>query len=197
MPDTGAPYNIPFLDGTEIVRDYPQLSEDLADAIVNGLDGIPVLAGIGSNVVQTVKTNTFGTSSTSFTAVTGMTATITPTSTDSKILVIAFLQIADAGGSATTQVRLTGGNASDFVGDANGSRTRVLIAADVVLTNSRGLMPGTGVYLDAPSTDSPVTYGVEMRVNTGTGYLNRTRLFENDNRDPVGPSSLTLIEVAA
>ena len=38
MPDTGAPYEIPFLDGTELVRAYPQFSEDLADQIVAGLD---------------------------------------------------------------------------------------------------------------------------------------------------------------
>ena len=42
MPDTGAPYFIPFLDGTELVRAYPDLSEDLADAIVNALENIPV-----------------------------------------------------------------------------------------------------------------------------------------------------------
>ena len=37
MPDTGAPYEIPFLDGTELVRAYPQTSEDLADAIAGNL----------------------------------------------------------------------------------------------------------------------------------------------------------------
>ena len=40
MPDTGSPYEIPFLDGTELVRAYPQFSEDLADAIVAGLDSV-------------------------------------------------------------------------------------------------------------------------------------------------------------
>jgi hypothetical protein len=42
MPDTGAPYNIPYLGGTELVRDYPDFSEDLADAIVAALEAIPV-----------------------------------------------------------------------------------------------------------------------------------------------------------
>lgn len=44
MPDTGSPYEIPFLDGTELVRAYPAFSEDLANAIVDGLDsaeGVP------------------------------------------------------------------------------------------------------------------------------------------------------------
>lgn len=33
MPNTTDDFNIPFLDGTELVRDYPQFSEDLADAV--------------------------------------------------------------------------------------------------------------------------------------------------------------------
>ena len=63
MPDTGLPWEIPYLDGTEFVKDYPQASEDLADAIVDALDGIPVLAGIGSNVVSAGKTDPFTTTS--------------------------------------------------------------------------------------------------------------------------------------
>jgi hypothetical protein len=38
MPDTGAPWNIPYLDGTELVRAYPAFSEDLADAVADALD---------------------------------------------------------------------------------------------------------------------------------------------------------------
>jgi hypothetical protein len=43
MPDTGAPYNIPFADPTDLVRDWPALSEDVALAIVAALENIPVL----------------------------------------------------------------------------------------------------------------------------------------------------------
>ncbi len=37
MPDTGAPFEIPFLDGTELVRDYPDFSEDLANQVADNL----------------------------------------------------------------------------------------------------------------------------------------------------------------
>ena len=40
MADTGAPYNIPFAEPTDLVRDWPALSEDVADAVVLGLDSI-------------------------------------------------------------------------------------------------------------------------------------------------------------
>jgi len=42
MPDTGAPYFIPYADPTDLVRDWPTLSEDVALAIVQALENIPV-----------------------------------------------------------------------------------------------------------------------------------------------------------
>ena len=42
MPDTGAPFFIPFADPTDLVRDWPDLSEDVALAIVAALENIPV-----------------------------------------------------------------------------------------------------------------------------------------------------------
>jgi hypothetical protein len=43
MPDTGAPYFIPYVEPTDLVRDYPDASEDLALAIVAALENIPVI----------------------------------------------------------------------------------------------------------------------------------------------------------
>ena len=45
-------------------------------------------------VVQSVKTDTFSTSSSSFTDITGLSATITPSSNSNKILVILDLMVA-------------------------------------------------------------------------------------------------------
>jgi len=38
MPDTGAPWNIPYVAGTDLVRDWPTDSQDLAEAIADALD---------------------------------------------------------------------------------------------------------------------------------------------------------------
>jgi hypothetical protein len=43
MADTGAPYFIPYAEPTDLVRDWPELSEDVALAIVAALENIPVL----------------------------------------------------------------------------------------------------------------------------------------------------------
>jgi hypothetical protein len=37
MADTGAPWNIPFAEPSDLVRDWPALSEDVADAVAAGL----------------------------------------------------------------------------------------------------------------------------------------------------------------
>jgi hypothetical protein len=42
MADTGAPYFIPYAEPTDLVRDWPELSEDVALAIVAALENIPV-----------------------------------------------------------------------------------------------------------------------------------------------------------
>jgi hypothetical protein len=42
MPDTGAPYFIPYVEPTDNPRVYPDVSEDLALAIVAALENIPV-----------------------------------------------------------------------------------------------------------------------------------------------------------
>jgi hypothetical protein len=43
MADTGAPYFIPYAEPTDLVRDWPDLSEDVALAIVAALENIPVV----------------------------------------------------------------------------------------------------------------------------------------------------------
>jgi hypothetical protein len=198
MPDTGAPWNIPYVDPTDLVRDYPQASEDLADAIALGLSaaGNP---GIGSNVVQTVKTDTFTTSSTSFTPITGLTATITPTSATSKILIIADLKIS---GGEHSGVRLTGGNAADYIGDADGSRTRVAggVGSQALggLDTREMAFAVSLVYLDSPNSASAVTYGLDARKEGSFGafQLNRSDTNLNNSQTMLYASSITVIEVA-
>ena len=194
MGSTGAPWNIPFVEPTDIPRTYPEDSEDLALAIAAGLSaaGNP---GIGSNVVQTVKTDTFTTTSTTFVTVTGMTATITPTSNTSKVLVIVQ---ASASGSHGIY-RIAGGNTASYVGNADGSRTQGLFGFDQNVANENGIVLSSNsvVFLDSPNTASPVTYELQARQTGAAVFFNRTQGDGNNAITPRGASSITLIEVAA
>ena len=153
-------------------------------------------------VVSTAKTSTFTTTSTTFTAITGLSATITPSSTTSKILIFAMVNFSTSGSTGDSgSVRLSGGNAATFVGDANGSnRVRSALytnnRADWGVTHS--ILPGNIMYLDSPASISPITYQVEARQNTaGTFVLNKVGTDSDSATFSVTPSSITIMEISA
>jgi len=148
---------------------------------------VPLAAGIGSNVVQAVKTDTFSTSSTSFTDVTGLAVTITPSSDTSKVLVIGQVSTGNPN------------NESVFVGLVRGSTN--LMRSTTATNNATfahvdssnfTLRTQTFVFLDSPAADVATTYKVQMRVSAGTGQINR-RASDNSLG---ATSSITVIEVA-
>ena len=210
MADTGAPWNLPYPLATDLVRDGAQAIEDLAEAVADGLDdldtaiaNIPVLAGIGSNVVQTVVTATATRSTNTWGTIGGMSVTITPTSATAKVLVIAEFVYGFAA-NANDQAgffRISGGNATDYVGDAAGNRTRAA-ASFGIHTASHQTQPfiytSSIIYLDSPATTSATTYNLEsISPQSRTIYLNRGET--NTDASFVGrfASSITAIEVQA
>lgn len=153
-------------------------------------------AGIGTNVVQTVKTDTYTTTSGSFVDVTGLTVTITPSSATSKILVIADVKISGGSGNSV-HLRLNGGgSAVDYVGDTAGSRVRSAFSG-ANWAVSAGMLAPTLVYLDSPASTSAQTYAVQVRRQTGTVHVNRSGVDTDSSDYGRTASSITAIEVAA
>ena len=157
--------------------------------------------GLGTNVVQTVKTDTFTSSSTTFTALTGMSVSITPTSATSKILVIANVKGASqhAVSGSCLHYRLMRDSTPIYIGDADGSATRASGQLTTRLTGAEGIQfSDTAVMLDGPSTTSAVTYSVEVRTRAGTLYINRPEIaLTVDNGFARTACGITVIEVAA
>lgn len=196
MPDTGAPWNIPYVAGTDLVSDWPTDSQSLATAIASGLDAAGN-AGIGTNVVQTVKDTEFSTTSSTFVDVTGLSATITPTSATSKVLVIANIThtaVVSAGSQGSALIRLNGGGADVYVGAGTGAAamSRNLNVTGASFLSAGNNFTSTVVYLISPATTSPVTIDTQMRVYFSTG-----KVCPDNGLYGQTPSSLTLIEVAA
>jgi len=199
MPDTGAPWNIPYVAGTDLVSDWPTDSQTLAEAIADGLDD----ASLIKQVVQTVKTDTFTTTSKTFGDITGLTASITPATATNKVLIVASLEL---GQTATANwgyhVRLAGGNAGNYVG--TGTLGNRIASAHSFLNDTavvdNELTNVTLVYLDSPATTSPTTYSVQVAGGgSGTGTITLNRSSSDFDLALAGrtASSLTLIEVAA
>jgi hypothetical protein len=139
-------------------------------------------------VVSTIKTDTFSSSSTSFTDITGLSATITPSSTASKIYVVAFIEA----GHSTADIFVA------FNLDRDGTAIAQPAGGTDIATLSYGvrdisqLTPGAFSFLDSPATTSALTYNIEGRTSVGTFHVNRSG--SDSNRRAI--SSITLFEVA-
>lgn len=159
------------------------------------------LAGNVIQVVSTTKTDTFALTNTSFTEVTGLTASITPSSTSSKILVMASvvgqrsLANNDVGqftifkDSTNLIVPTSPGSRSPSfssgvqMGDTNGSSNMEVYSFSIV---------------DSPSTTSSITYAIRAR-NGGASeatYVNRSELDTDTQAIGRGVSTITLMEIA-
>ena len=155
------------------------------------------VAGMGTNVVTAVKLDTFTSTSTSYEDVTGMEVTITPSSATAKVLVIVQTNL---GASVNVFLRLTGGNAEDYVADADGVRSRTVVGLAnraASFDYQRSMLPGSLVVLDAPATAAAVTYKLQMLVTGGSGYINKAHADTDAGATARGASSITAIEVAA
>jgi hypothetical protein len=82
MPDTGAPWNIPYVEPADLVRDYPAADEAQALAIAGGLSKALI------KVSQVQTTTNFSTSSSTNVDLTGVTVTVTPSAATSRFLLM-------------------------------------------------------------------------------------------------------------
>jgi hypothetical protein len=147
-------------------------------------------------VVSTTKTDTFSVASTTFTEITNLTATITPKSTSSKILIMTAINTGTDQNSVATMHRLMRDTTPIAVGDSAGSRIQSTTLRIASSTNTLSVL-SSYQFLDSPSTTSPVKYSVQLRgENATTFYVNRT-ITDTDNTNFARSSStITLMEVA-
>jgi hypothetical protein len=150
-------------------------------------------------VVTVSKTDTWISSSATFTNVTGLAATITPKSTNSKILVMAQIAVGlVANAEHMGHFKITRGGTDFYVGDAAGSRIRAVFGGYQASNMRDLLMSNSIVAQDSPASTSPVTYQLEARRgNTSLTFAVNRSGFDADGVDMArGASSITLMEIA-
>lgn len=167
-------------------------------------------AGCILQVVQALKTDSMATSAG---AVWGnvpgqggvgtFSATITPTSASSKILITVDMKGAGAQDVTVIRSRLLRNGSPIYTGDASGSSALGMGQFYIASGGGGGgfyLAQLGGTYLDSPASTSAVTYSVQFGGDTNSSvvYINRTQ----GNRggaynDVLCASSITLMEVAA
>ena len=149
-------------------------------------------------VVQVVKTDVFSTTSTSYVDVTGLSLSITPKFSNSKILVTGNISL----GSSTVDRysvfgRMTRNGSAVGIADTSAeSRDRGTFSYQ--MGGFEGPMSQGFSFFDTPSSTSATTYTAQIRAESPmTAYINRG--LEGDGNSGITPrviSSITLTEVA-
>lgn len=154
-------------------------------------------AGSVLQVVSTVKTDTFSTTSNSYVDVTGLSVSITPTSASSKILVLFQINGSQNVGAGRASLKLLRGSTVINAGDVAGSRTPALggfSSSDQSIPST----PVSGNFLDSPATTSSTTYKIQLAMTAGAGsaYINLTSQ-DSDNANQIRmASTITVMEIA-
>lgn len=189
---------------TESIQDGAVATSDLLDAAVTaakmGAGAARANFGAGAilQVVQTNKTSSFSAASAAptFVDITGLSATITPISTTSKILVMysAYICAGNSSGQYQTITRLVRNGSAIDLGDARTGLTQA------------GAGGGTPAYwypschslkfLDSPGTTSPITYGVQMCSEGGVASIVGGSYNTGNALGFTAPSQITLMEIA-
>ena len=150
-------------------------------------------------LVQTVKSDTYSQSvSTTYTDVTGLSVSITPTLATSKVYVSVLLHTAnDTASGERGMFRIMRDSTAIGIADTAGSRTRATTGYFSLLNTQMMNMYGMN-FLDSPATTSATTYKIQMFTTSGAvQYVNRS----SDNADASYTgrviSTITVMEIGA
>ena len=151
-------------------------------------------SGAVVQVKSTTKTDIFSTSSSSYTDVTGLSVSITPTSSSNKILVFMTLTCGNSTATVFMPVRLLRGATAIDIGDAAGSRTQATGGAGRVndVSDTYSL---NAVFLDSPATTSATTYKIQIFANSGTSFVGSNGLNADNAATGRYPCTITVMEV--
>jgi hypothetical protein len=145
-------------------------------------------------VVSTTKTDKFTTSSTSYTDVTGLSVSITPNYSTSKIFVLFSGNGSGTTGAAAVHLQMVRGSTAINVGDAAGSRTQATTGG---ISADSEFFSMASVFLDSPATTSATTYKIQVRTN-GTGIAINGAVSDADiSQRARTTSTITVMEISA
>ena len=177
------------------------------DTIQTAAGGTPTASSLGiggtiGQVVQGTLTSTFASSNEPTSPVDiGLSATITPSSTSSKILCLVHIGLVSHSANSTWSFFLLRGSTKIGIGDEASTRVRANAGAGMEYNTSGWAGQNMAFnWLDSPATTSATTYKVQTGGNgTATiriNYNNRDQTTSGDE-DQRTASTITLMEVLA
>ena len=146
-------------------------------------------AGSVVQVVSTTKNDTFSMTGGTFVDITGLSATITPTSATSKIFIMINFAMSSSSTGGLNTFNLVR-NATNISQPATSPAFTGTMCAYTDLADM--ITPVSISFLDSPATTSSTTYKLQMKSNTGTQWINR-----RNGTDSAYTSTITVMEIAA
>jgi hypothetical protein len=172
----------------------------ISDAgVLKRLDASLIGGGKIGQVLQTVKTDTqTGTSSNSWTDISGLSQAITPSASSSKILILIHVN-ASADINNHIGLRILRGSTAIHVGtDGTNTGRNVLTGKRFMSDDQYHADLFAAQFLDSPNTTSATTYKVQINSNDSY-YVNRSQSNTGTNtvQRPRSVSGITVMEVLA
>ena len=150
-------------------------------------------AGSVLQVVSTTKTDAYSNATqNTWNDVTGLSVSITPSSSSNRILVTGQLSYA---ASSNLYFRLVRGSTAIAVGDTAGSRISCTGASGYNFGDGNVGENATFEFLDSPSTTSSTTYKIQVYGFNITQYVNRVVTDTDGNVSPRNVSTITVMEI--
>jgi len=169
---------------TAITGTIPQ--GNIANASLGAVTALPAAISTGKvlQVVSASKTDTTSTTSSSYTDITGMSVSITPSSTSNKIFTLFDINLSTSSTGRNDFVRLMR-DSTAIVDPINYWR----------LSDTTFIYNACGSFLDTPSSTSSLTFKLQWLSEGGsnTVYLNR----RGDNSLRRATSTITVMEIAS
>ena len=174
-----------LLDSSAANTDVGSLMSYEAGA-VDGAVTLPVSRNdlsLSGGIVQVVQTEQTAASAISnpggtFVDLSGMSVTITPTSSNSRIFIHAQINITGRAANNVMHGRLDRNGTIIHLGDADGSKNRSFAEGQPVPDGSSGQI--ICMFVDSPATTDPLIYKIQVTSNNII-FFNRAAHSENDN----------------
>ena len=166
----------------------------ITDGTITSADLATGVGGKVLQVVSTTKTDTFATNpSSSWIDVTGLSVSITPSSSINKVLIQISISGSGVTGTNIAHFRLVRGSTPIYAGDTAGNRPTGFAAC--IDSDGNATEHVSGVFLDSPSTTSSTTYKIQTYSNN-TVYVNRSSTDINVTERNRSASTITVMEIA-
>ena len=180
--------------------DLVLLSDTSASAALKKMTVANLVANAGGGkvlqVVSTTKTDVFTASTNSFVDITGLSVSITPSASNSKVMVICNILIGGQNGTLYAY-KLVRGSTDISVGDAASNRTRASLFGQH--TGSAYINVSNSItFLDSPNTTSSTTYKMQGRAEISDNQRISVNAHDNDADSANvgrGASTITVMEI--